>query len=122
MKYGLLTMLLLGGIALLSGCGDSEEVYGSGIDPDLPVVTVQEAHFQPELLDTQVTIEGFVQSQCASNGCWFVLRDYTGQIFVDLSRHDFVLPERGSRDVLASGKLITFNNNLMLEAHGVVVK
>ncbi|MBB5021557.1 DNA-binding protein [Desulfurispira natronophila] len=122
LKYGVFATLLLGGLVLLSACGKSEEVYGSGVDPDLPVVTVQEANFQPELLDTQVTMEGFIQSQCATSGCWFVLRDYSGQIFVDLSRHDFTLPEMGTRDVIASGKLITFNNNLMLEAHGVVVK
>ncbi|ADU65646.1 nucleic acid binding OB-fold tRNA/helicase-type [Desulfurispirillum indicum S5] len=121
--YRISLLLALVAISLLLvACGTKEEVYGSGVNPAAPVITVQDAFFNKDLLETEVTMEGFIQTQCTSNGCWFMLKDDTGQIFVDLSRHSFSLPARLGHDARATGTLTTYNNNLLLVASGVVLK
>lgn len=107
----------------LVGCS-KEEVYGSGVNPQATAITVEDAFLKPQFLENEmpITIAGNIQTQCTSNGCWFVLRDATGQIFVDLARNNFTLPARGGREVNASGTLTVFNNNLMLVASGVAVQ
>ncbi|WP_034764286.1 DNA-binding protein [Chrysiogenes arsenatis] len=108
---------------LLVGCS-KEEKYGAGVNPQATVITVEDAFLKSEFLEKEapITIAGNIQTQCTSNGCWFILRDATGQIFVDLARNNFTVPARGGREVTASGTLTVFNNNLLLVASGVAVK
>lgn len=110
-----LTMLLIA--LLLAGCG--KETYGTGVDPTAPVVAVQDVFLQPQLMGQKVTVQGKVFTQCESNGCWFVLQDDTAQIYIDLSTNNFELPPMPGRQVLATGTVTSFQNNLLLIAEGV---
>jgi uncharacterized protein YdeI (BOF family) len=120
MKRISLAAILLIPLLLVAAC--SGEQYGAGVDPAALSVTVKDVFLKPELLGKEVTIEGKVFTQCESNGCWFVLQDDTGQIYVDLSRNNFALPSKHGRKVKASGTVTTFQNNLLLVARGVEVK
>lgn len=110
-----LTLLLIA--LLLAGCG--KETYGTGVDPTAPVVAVQDVFLQPQLMGQKVTVQGKVFTQCESNGCWFVLQDDTAQIYIDLSTNNFELPPMPGRQVLATGTVTSFQNNLLLIAEGV---
>jgi uncharacterized protein YdeI (BOF family) len=112
---GIKYLLLLSGLAAalsLSGCGD--KTYGSGIDPKVEVKTVAEIFTNPQLQGQKVTVEGRIHAQCPSNGCWFVLQDHTGQIYVDLSRNGFELPPMQGRTIAAAGVVAPFQGPMMM--------
>ena len=104
----------------LTGCG--QEKYGSGVDPSASNVKVKDVFLKRELLGQKVTLEGEIVSQCQSNGCWFFLKDDTGQIYIDLSTNNFSLPSMPNKKVVASGTVATSKKNILLVATGVEVK
>lgn len=102
---------------LLAGC--SQEKYGTGIDPAAPTIKARDIFLQPQLIGKKVTLEGTVHTQCASNGCWFVLQDDTARIYIDLATNNFQLPPMQGRTVRATGTVTSHQNNLLLVAEGV---
>jgi hypothetical protein len=65
-----------------------------------------------------VSLEGKISSQCGS-GCWFVLTDPTGDIYVDLKPHNFVIPPAMGKSVLVNGSILTKNNDLTFVGNSV---
>lgn len=117
-----LFFLLALSTALFSvGCGGGEQ-YGAGVDLNAPVVKAKDIFLTPELMGKKVTLQGSIFTQCQSNGCWFVLQDDSGQIYVDLSKNQLTLPARLNRSASASGIVGNVQGNYMLFAEGVVVQ
>lgn len=117
------TFLLLTAITLflsLYACG--EKSYGSGLDPSAETKTVAEIFTQADLQGRKITIEGRIHAQCPTNGCWFVLQDGTGQIYVDLSRNGFELPPMQGRAIAATGEVSTYRGTKMMVAEGVELR
>ena len=115
-----LLMLALVTSLLLAGC--SSDKYGAGVDASAPKATVKDVFLKKSLLGQKVTLEGNIVSQCQSNGCWFYLRDATGQIYIDLTTHHFTLPSMPNKNVIASGTVARAQNTVLLVATGVEVK
>lgn len=116
-------VLLLAAIAMaliIYSC--KQKSYGSGLDPDAEIKTAAEIFLNPELRGQKVTVEGRIQAQCPSNGCWFVLQDDTGQIYVDLSRNGFEIPPMQGQAIAATGIVSYDRGNMMIFAEGVVLK
>jgi uncharacterized protein YdeI (BOF family) len=117
------SFLLLSAMAIaLSNYACGEKTYGSGLDPKAEIKTVAEIFTHPELQGRKVTVEGRIHTQCPSNGCWFVLQDDTGQIYVDLARSGFELPSMQGRAVAATGVVSSFKGTKMIFAEGVVLR
>ena len=117
----LLYLSVLAAALSLSACG--EKTYGSGVDPKVEVKTVVEIFTKPELHGRKVTVEGRIHAQCLSNGCWFVLQDGTGQIYVDLSQNGFELPPMQGRAIAAAGVVSYFRGPMkMIIAEGVELR
>lgn len=57
---------------------------------------------------SMVVVEGAIELECAS-GCWFVLNDGTGSIFVDILPSNFVIPQMGGEDAKVYGE-VTLKN------------
>ncbi|MBZ0156780.1 MAG: OB-fold nucleic acid binding domain-containing protein [Alphaproteobacteria bacterium] len=112
--------LFVGILILVTGC--SAEKYGMGIDAGAPVIMVKDIVLKPELQGRNVTIEGRISSQCQSNGCWFVLQDDTGQVFVNLQPGNFALPSRMGKRVRVTGVVATDQQGYQIIARGVEVK
>lgn len=111
---------LLIGIAACSG----GEILGDGINTDAPEVSIRTAITDPELRREQITIEGTIVSICPSRGCWFYLRDDTGQIVVDLAPNDMAIARENrspGAKTRVSGILQEKNGQVILEATGVEV-
>ncbi|RQD64664.1 MAG: hypothetical protein D5R98_04690 [Desulfonatronovibrio sp. MSAO_Bac4] len=110
---------------VMAGCSGAE-VYGPGVDRELPTVQVRDILFNNELQESHVTIQGDIVSICPSRGCWFYMQDSTGRIFVDLSKTDITLPYRQGRTVgstaTVSGKVIMRQGQPMMEATGLEVR
>ncbi|MDH3808869.1 MAG: NirD/YgiW/YdeI family stress tolerance protein [Desulfuromonadales bacterium] len=119
MRIILLTMTLVATL-IIAGC--SGEKYGAGVDSSAPKATVKDVFLKKSLLGQKVTLEGNIVSQCQSNGCWFYLRDATGQIYIDLKTHNFTLPSMPNKNVAATGTVGKSQNNIVLIATGVEVK
>ncbi len=106
----------------LAGCSGGGEQYGAGVDTEAPKVQVKDIFLQPNLIGKNVTLEGQIASQCASNGCWFYLKDETGQVYIDLSRNGFTMPSLLNKIAVASGTVARTQRALLLIATGVEVK
>ena len=118
--FAILVPALLMGIAACSG----GETLGEGVIADAPEVSIREAITDPSLRREQITLEGTIVSICPSRGCWFYLRDDTGQIVVDLAPNDMAIG-RDNRSPGAktrvSGVLREKNGMVVLEATGLEV-
>lgn len=44
-----------------------------------------------------VVIEGMIETECPS-GCWFIVNDDTGSIYVDILPSNFVIPQERGED------------------------
>ncbi|MFO7576556.1 MAG: hypothetical protein R6W66_02390 [Pelovirga sp.] len=122
MKKLFLGALLL--FVVLAGCSsdNNNNKYGAGLDPNAPKVQVKDVFLRQDLLGQQVTLEGRIVSQCASNGCWFYLQDDSGQVYIDLSRNGFELPSLPNKQVKASGTVARSQQAFLLIATGVEVQ
>src|SRR3990172_7157940 len=90
-------------IFALIGC--SAEKYGTGVDKNTPHLKVKDVFLDPNIPGKLVTLEGKISSQCSSNGCWFVLQDDTGQIFVNLP-NNIALPYKMGAAAKVTGSVM----------------
>lgn len=117
MPSRILRVLLFSLLLVLTACGGDK--YGAGVDTAAPLVAVRDVFLNPDLLGKTVTVQGKIHTQCESNGCWFILDDGTGQLYIDLAQHNFSLPAMPGRTVKASGTVTAFRNSYLLVARGV---
>lgn len=77
-------------------------------------VTVANILEDPTIYANQsVELKGSITSQCGS-GCWFIMSDTTGEMYVTLSPNNFVIPP-------AMGKEVTVNGTLAIEGTDVAL-
>lgn len=116
----ILMVFLLVLFAAIAGC--SAEQYGSGIDKGSPILKVKDIFLDRNVIGRAITLEGKISSQCGSNGCWFVLQDDTGQIFINLAPNSMTLPPRMNKAVKVSGVVYPVQGELQVIAKGVEVR
>jgi len=72
------------------------------------------------LLGKTVAVEGEVVQQCPAAGCWFRVRDGSGELFVDLNPAGLRLKQkRVGQRVRVTGRLAKIGNQYLLEATAV---
>lgn len=71
--------------------------------------------------DTSLRIEGKITSMCGS-GCWFILSDTTGDIYVTLKPNNFVIPPSMGKQVVVEGYTQEKNGDIIIIAHRVLVE
>ena len=57
-----------------------------------------------------VVIEGKIELECGA-GCWFVLNDGTGSIYVDILPNNFVIPQKSGEDARVYGEVTLKNGD-----------
>ena len=102
MKYGVITGYLL--LILLA----SLVLQVSALDE--PAELQQEEIKISDILENEtayhgkmVVIEGNIELECGA-GCWFVLNDGTGSIYVDILPNNFAIPQRSGEDARVYGE------------------
>lgn len=60
-----------------------------------------------------VSVEGKITSQCGS-GCWFILSDDNGDLYVNLKPNDFVIPPAMGKKVTVVGNVVVKDNDMAL--------
>jgi hypothetical protein len=118
-KSASLALIVLLAFALL-GC--ASEQYGAGIDKNIAAVKVKDIYLDSGVIGKTVTLQGTISSQCGSNGCWFVLQDDTGQVFVNLAPNNMTLPPRMNKTAKVTGIVYPVEGQLQVIAQGVEVK
>lgn len=78
------------------------------------------ASLNEAMVGKTVAVRGEITQQCPSSGCWFQVKDGTGELFVDLNSTDVRIKERRvGQDAEVSGKLVKRGGELQLEAERV---
>lgn len=106
---------------LIFGCGKTER-YGENISKDAPLVKVKDIHLDPALEGKAVNLKGKILSQCLSLGCWFILRDDTGTIPIDLAPSDLSITTKNQvgRNVKVTG-IVEKNGDYKIIGRGVEI-
>ncbi|HWQ63791.1 MAG TPA: hypothetical protein VN429_05200 [Methanospirillum sp.] len=65
-----------------------------------------------------VSVEGKITSQCGS-GCWFIMSDDNGDLYVNLKPNNFVIPPAMGKKVTVIGNVIIKDNDLALVGSSV---
>ena len=112
-------LIVLLAVALL-GC--ASEQYGASIDKNIPAVKVKDIYLDSSVIGKTITLQGTISSQCGSNGCWFVLQDDTGQVFVNLAPNNMTLPPRMNKTAKVTGVVYPVEGQLQVIAQGVEVR
>jgi hypothetical protein len=117
-------VFLFGVIVLLafSLLGCSAEKYGAGVDKSVPAMKVKDIYLDSNIVGRKVTLQGTISSQCGSNGCWFVLQDETGQVFVNLAPANMTIPPRMNKSAKVTGIVYPVQGELHVIAEGVEVR
>ena len=55
-----------------------------------------------------IVVEGKIELECGA-GCWFVLNDGTGSIYVDILPNNFAIPQKSGEDARVYGE-VTLKN------------
>ena len=115
--------------AIACGCGDGgSRAYGEAVDESSAIPLKELMADLPANREEPITVSGTIGTVCRSDGCWFTLRDLTGEepveIFVDLrGGAEFTVAAgiEGKRAILA-GRLVGERPDLAIRAVGLVVK
>lgn len=111
-------IILLAGIIVSAGfavTASSEET-----DDKVTPVTIGEILESPDTYTGQnVTFNGTISSQCGS-GCWFILSDDTGDLYVTLLANNFVIPPAIGKKATVTG-LVEKKDDLFVTGSKVTV-
>lgn len=111
-------IILLAGIIVSAGfavTASSEET-----DNKVTPVTIGEILESPDTYTGQnVTFNGTISSQCGS-GCWFILSDDTGDLYVTLRANNFVIPPAIGKKATVTG-LVEKKDDLFVTGSKVTV-
>lgn len=101
---GPLTLLLMAFLAISAGqaSDDPEELSGERVN--ISDIQANSTAYN----GTMVVVEGAIELECGS-GCWFVLNDGTGSIYVDILPNNFVIPQKSGKDAKVFGE-VTVNS------------
>lgn len=68
---------------------------------------------------TDLFVRGKIITECGS-GCWFILDDGTGTLYVDLAPNNFAIPQVSGTTVVVQGFVVVKNGDPVLVATKVV--
>jgi uncharacterized protein YdeI (BOF family) len=108
---------LLLSAALLAGC----TAQPSAVPSATPGVTNGAIIQDPSSFEgKELVLTGKIATECGS-GCWFLLDDGTGQIYVDLAENNFAIPQLQGSTATVKGVIRVENGDPKLFATNVTV-
>jgi len=91
-----------------------------GQAPDEDVRRLAAGSLTDDLVGKSLAVEGEIVQQCPSTGCWFRVKDETGELFVDLNPAGLRLKsKRVGQQARVAGRLAKAGKQFRLEAHFV---
>ena len=124
MKKLLFIFALISGISVLfiiDGCAKKQKIYGSQLSR-VKVTSVAEILKQPDnFTGKTVRLEGKIVQECPAGG-WFMLKDDSGVILVNLHPSEIAIPQAVGRNVAAQCKVKKEYNQVSTVGEGVELK
>ncbi len=65
---------------------------------------------EPAYHGKNVVIQGKIETECAS-GCWFILNDESGRLYVNILPSNFVIPQKSGSNARVYGEVTTKNGD-----------
>lgn len=111
-QYRQITALLLLGLALLAfSCAQAKDEPAELKGEEVKIIDVIQNATAYE--GKIVVIEGIIETECPS-GCWFIVNDDTGSIYVDILPSNFVIPQKRGEDAKVYGEVVVKDGDPMI--------
>ena len=108
MRFGTITgsllLLLLTSLAMQIVLAQDEPAELKADEVKISEILENETAYHGEM----VVVEGKIELECGA-GCWFVLNDGTGSIYVDILPNNFAIPQKSGEDARVYGE-VTLKN------------
>jgi len=111
--------LVGGGIYAFRGKGSAQ--LGKGVPDGAQITSIQEVLSHGKALTgKEVTVKGAMTQKCPTAGCWFYVKDDTGEIRVDTAPSGFTISEiRLGKTITVYGKVVMTEGGSEMVALGV---
>ena len=90
-------------------------------EPTEPLKIVDLLNTPEKYSDQNLSFTGKITSQCGS-GCWFILSDESGDLYVNLKPNNFVIPPAMGKTVVVNGTALLKDGDIILLAKGVTLE
>ena len=111
---GILVLVLLAGLALAACSSPAASDFDYRPSSGTQVVRIADILSQPAQFEgKEVNVKGKISIECGS-GCWFIMNDGSGDIYVDLAPSNIVIPQKRGADVWVLGEVVTSNGDTYL--------
>jgi uncharacterized protein YdeI (BOF family) len=117
-----LAIVMLVGISIwytVGGSGGKNNSFGAGVQS--AITSIGDIQKDPaKYLNQVVTVEGEMTKECPTSGCWWYIKDQSGEIRADSAGSGFALPlNRQGQTIRTTGKVVkTESGDLELVAMG----
>ncbi|MFH1283367.1 MAG: hypothetical protein ABII27_06860 [bacterium] len=112
-------IFFIGFIVSSAGCV-SENKFGKDIALTEPTSIGSILKYPSKFKDKNVLVKGQISVECPT-GCWFYLKDSSGEIYIDLNASNFAIPQLENKEVAVEGTIITKQGHTFLLGKGVNV-
>ncbi len=120
MRYLVAAIPAVIAMLFVAGCGGAEaKVHGKAIPDDLVMTLIKNLADDPGTFDGRlVLVSGVVSSECPS-GCWFWLKDATGEIYVTTHAANFAIPQHVKGNATVYGRVLLQDGRAQLLGLGI---
>jgi uncharacterized protein YdeI (BOF family) len=101
---GSLLLLLLTSLAMQTVLAKDEPAELKTEEVKISEILENETAYHGKMM----VVEGKIELECGA-GCWFVLNDGTGSIYVDILPNNFAIPQKSGEDARVYGE-VTLKN------------
>ncbi|MDD1729333.1 MAG: hypothetical protein LUQ50_09720 [Methanospirillum sp.] len=122
MKIYCMLISLVFAFTLVTACVAVESDSQSEVNTTTPL-TVTTGEILENALEYDaklIEVTGKITSQCGS-GCWFIISDESGDLYVNLKPNNFVIPPAMGKEVTVTGVLKVKDNDASLIGSSVLL-
>ena len=96
--------------------------YGSKFDDTIPLKPISHIFDSADINGKIFSFQGTMTAQCKGDGCWFMLKDSTGEVLVDLKPYDFRTPLGivGTK-IKLNGRVNTEDSEVKVDAISIII-
>lgn len=106
----------------ISSYSANSNQYGAAYDDTLPLKPISYVLESAEATEEIFSLKGEVSAQCQGDACWFMVKDDTGDVLVDLKPYDFRTPLGiVGKKVKLNGRAHTQEGKIQVNAISVII-
>lgn len=107
-------------VVICIAAGFAASSTGEQTPAPMPVTVVDLLTTPEKYAATNLSVQGTITSQCGS-GCWFILSDDTGDLYVNLKPNNFVIPPSMGKEVVVNGTILESSGDVAFIGSSVAV-